>query len=171
MVLTLDFWISNLSSIWYILSFVVVVVGIAGSFLPVIPGPLVSWAGLLILQFATPVTENYYILGITLFLSLALVIADYIIPYLSSKKYGGSKYGGIGASAGLIIGIFVPIPFAILFCAFLGAFVGELIYKPDYQVAYKSAIGSFLGVIATDLLKFFVCLSFLIIMIYQVVTL
>ena len=167
----MDLWVSNLNSIWYVASFVLVILGIAGSFLPVIPGPFVSWLGLLVLQLATPIAENYYILGITFVLSLALILADYIIPYLSSKKYGGSKYGGIGASAGLVVGIFVPIPFAILVCAFLGAFIGEMIYNPDYHIAYKAAIGSFIGVIATDLLKVLVCVGFLIIMIYQVVTL
>ena len=166
----MDLWAIHLDSIWYVVSFILVIIGIGGSFLPVIPGPFVSWLGLLVLQLATPIAENYYILGITLLLSLALIIADYIIPYLSSKKYGGSKYGGFGASAGLVIGFFVPIPFAILICAFLGAFLGEMIYKPDYQVAYKAAIGSFLGVIATDLLKFLVCIGFLIIMIYQIVS-
>ena len=171
MMVTLEIWASNLDSIWYVLSFILVMTGAAGSFLPVIPGPLVSWLGILTLQLATPVPENYYILGITFVLSLSLIVADYIIPYLSSKKYGGSKYGGIGASAGLLIGLFVPVPFAILICAFIGAFVGELIYKPDYQIAYKAAIGSFLGVIATDILKFLVCIGFLIIMIYQIAAL
>ena len=166
----MEIWVSNLSSIWYIVSFVLVFIGIAGSFLPVIPGPLVSWLGLFVLGLATPIPENYYILGITFALSLALIIADHIIPYVSSKKYGGSKYGGIGASLGLVIGIFVPVPFAILICAFLGAFLGEMTYKPDYQVAYKAAIGSFIGVIAADLLKLLVSLGFLLLMIYQVFT-
>ena len=166
----MEIWVTDLSSIWYVVSFIVAVVGIAGSFLPVIPGPFVSWLGILILQFATPIPENYYILGITLVLSIALMIADYVIPYLSSKKYGGSKYGGIGASLGLVIGVFVPFPLAILICAFLGAFIGEMLYKPDHRQAYRAAVGSFLGVIATDILKFLVSLAFLIIMIYQVVT-
>lgn len=166
----MEIWATNLDSIWYVVSFIVVLVGIAGSFLPVIPGPIVSWLGILILQLATPIPENYYILGISFVLSVALMIADYIIPYLSSKRYGGSKYGGIGASVGLIIGIFVPIPLAILICAFLGAFIGEMFYEPDHRKAYKAALGSFVGIMATNVLKFIVCFGFLIIMIYQVVT-
>ena len=82
----MDLWVSNLNSIWYVVSFIMVFIGIAGSFLPVIPGPFVSWLGLLVLQLATPIAENYYILGITFVLSLALIVADYIIPYLSSKN-------------------------------------------------------------------------------------
>jgi hypothetical protein len=166
----MDLWVNNMDSIWYVVSFILVFVGILGSFLPVIPGPFVSWIGLLILQLATPIAENYYMLGITLILSLSLIIADYIIPYLSSKKYGGSRYGGIGASTGLVFGIFIPVPFSILICAFVGAFTGEMIYKSNFQIAYKAAIGSFIGVIATDLLKFLISIGFLIIMIYQVVT-
>lgn len=166
----MDLWVNNMDSIWYVVSFILVFVGILGSFLPVIPGPFVSWIGLLILQLATPIAENYYMLGITLILSLSLIVADYIIPYLSSKKYGGSRYGGIGASTGLVIGIFIPVPFSILICAFVGAFTGEMIYNPNYQIAYKAAIGSFIGIIATDLLKFLISIGFLIIMIYQVVT-
>jgi len=161
---------TNLDFVWYVISFILVLTGIAGSFLPVIPGPLVSWIGLLTLQIATPITKNYYILGITLILTIALSIADYVVPYLSSKKYGGSKYGGLGASLGLVVGIFVPFPFAILICAFLGAFLGEMIYQPDFNIALRAAIGSFIGIMATNVLKFIVCTTYMIIMIYQLVS-
>lgn len=166
----MDVIISNLSSIWYVVSFLLVIIGVAGSFLPVIPGPLVSWLGLLTLQLATPIPENFYILGITFGLTLVLTIADYVIPYFSSKKYGGSKFGGYGASIGLVVGIFVPFPLAIILCAFIGSFIGEMINKSDPHQAFKAAIGSFIGIMATNILKFLVCLGFLILMIYQVVS-
>ncbi|MDR9448646.1 MAG: DUF456 domain-containing protein [Psychroflexus sp.] len=166
----MDVITANLSSVWYVVSFLLVIIGVAGSFLPVIPGPLVSWLGLLTLQLATPIPENFYILGITFVLTLVLTIADYVIPYFSSKKYGGSKFGGYGASIGLVVGLFVPFPLAIILCAFIGSFIGEMINKSDPHRAFKAAIGSFIGIMATNILKFLVCLGFLMLMIYQVIS-
>ena len=74
-----------------ILGFVCVVVGIFGSFLPVLPGPSISWVGIVLLYFTDAVPANYWILGISLLISITLVILDYIIPAKGTKKFGGSR--------------------------------------------------------------------------------
>lgn len=145
-----------------ILGFVCVVVGIFGSFLPVLPGSSISWVGIVLLYFTDAVPANYWILGISLLITVTLMILDYIIPAKGTKKFGGSKYGIWGTNIGLIIGIFAPIPFGFIIGPFVGAFVGELIYdSQDHRRALKAATGSLLGFLASTFMEFVVCMMYL----------
>lgn len=152
-----------------VLGFVLVLLGIAGSFLPVLPGPLTSWFGLLTLHFSKQIPMNWTFLGITLAVAILIWILDYIIPAVGTKRFGGSKYGAYGTTIGLIIGIFIPIPFGILIGAFLGAFVGELIYdSKNTNRATKAAFGAFLGFITSSFLKFVVALVYVVLFVQKV---
>lgn len=145
-----------------IAGFVCMIIGIFGSFLPVLPGPTISWIGLLLLYLTTAVPNNYWILGITLVVTLVLMVLDYIIPAKGTKKFGGSSYGIWGTNIGMIVGFLIPIPLGFIIGAFVGAFVGELIYdKQDHKRALKAASGSFLGFLVSSFLKFVVCMVFL----------
>ena len=145
-----------------ILGFVCVVLGIFGSFLPVLPGPSISWVGIALLYFTKAVEANYWILGISLLITIALTVLDYVIPAKGTKKFGGSKYGILGTNIGLVVGIFAPIPLGFIIGPFVGAFVGELIYDyKDHQRALKAATGSFLGFLASSFMKFVVCMMYL----------
>ena len=152
-----------------VLGFVLVLLGIAGSFLPVLPGPLTSWFGLFTLHFSKQIPMNWTFLGITLAVAIFIWILDYIIPAVGTKRFGGSKYGAYGTTIGLIIGIFIPIPFGILIGAFLGAFVGELIYdSKNTNRATKAAFGAFLGFITSSFLKFVVALVYVVLFVQKV---
>ena len=82
-----------------------IVLGIIGSFLPILPGPLTSWIGLLIFHFADVVPMNWTFLGLTLFVAITIWILDYIIPAIGTKRFGGSRAGMIGTSIGLILSL------------------------------------------------------------------
>ena len=135
--------------------------GIIGSFLPILPGPLSSWIGLLIFHLTETVPMNWTFLIITLVIALLIWLLDYIIPALGTKKFGGSKYGMIGTSIGLIIGLIAPIPGGIIIGPFVGAFVGELMNKSDSKTAAKAAFGSFLGFLTSTFIKFIVAVIYL----------
>jgi uncharacterized protein YqgC (DUF456 family) len=143
------------------IGFLFVLLGIVGSFLPVLPGPLTSWLGLLILYFTSIVPMNYTFLGITLPIAILICILDYIIPAIVKKRFGGSKYGVYGTTIGLLIGLFSPIPLGILIGAFLGAFIGEVLHdKTNTKRAFKASIGSLLGLITSTIIKFTVALVY-----------
>lgn len=135
--------------------------GIIGSFLPILPGPLTSWFGLLILHLTDALPMNWTFLGIWLAVAILIWLLDYFIPAIGTKKFGGSKYGMIGTTVGLLVGLFSPIPFGIIIGAFIGAFIGELINKNDKDVALKAAFGSFLGFITSTFLKFIFAIIYL----------
>ena len=84
------------------------ILGIIGSFLPVLPGPITSWFGFLLLYFSNLIEVSKKLLIITLILAIIIWITDYFIPAIGTKKFGGSKYGMIGTTIGLIIGLIAP---------------------------------------------------------------
>jgi uncharacterized protein YqgC (DUF456 family) len=145
-----------------ILGFGCMIAGLLGSFLPVLPGPSISWIGLVLLYFTNAVAANYWILGITLLITIVISVLDYVIPAKGTKKFGGSSYGIWGTNIGLVIGIFAPIPFGFIIGPFLGALIGELLYDfKDHKRAMKAATGSFIGFLASSFMKFLICVMYL----------
>jgi uncharacterized protein YqgC (DUF456 family) len=145
-----------------LLGFICMIVGIFGSFLPVLPGLSSCWMGLLLLYLTEAVENNYWVLGITLLLTIVITVLDYIIPAKGTKKFGGSSYGVWGTNIGLILGIVAPIPFGVIIGPFVGALVGELIYdSTNHQRALKAATGSVLGFLASSFVNFLFCIIFL----------
>ncbi len=135
------------------LGVVFIISGIMGCVLPVIPGPPLSYIGLLFLHF----TERYQFSSRFLIIWAAITIVvyalDYLIPAWGTKKFGGSKRGVWGSIIGLVVGLFFFPPFGIIIGPFLGAVIGELTAGKDSGVALKSGFGSFIGFLAGTLLK------------------
>lgn len=146
-----------------ILGFILMLVGILGSFLPVLPGAPVSWIGLLLLILTKAVPNNWWFLGITLAIAIIVSVLDYVIPAMGTKKFGGSRAGMIGTMVGLLVAIFIPVLgfFGIIIWPFVGALVGELINKADKKSAMKAAFGSFMGFLTGTFLKFLVTIIYL----------
>ncbi|WP_066221838.1 DUF456 domain-containing protein [Formosa haliotis] len=145
-----------------ILGFICMIVGILGSFLPVLPGPPISWLGLLLLYLTKTIPNNWTVLGITLVIAIGIVLLDYAIPVMGTKKFGGTRSGVIGTTVGLVVSILFPILgfIGIIVWPFIGAFVGEMIYKANHKTAAKAAFGSFLGFLTGTLLKFIVAMVY-----------
>lgn len=145
-----------------ITGFVFMIVGVLGSFLPVLPGPPISWAGLLLLYLTKAVPDEYWVLGITLVIAVVVAILDYTIPAKGTKRFGGSSYGIWGTNIGLVVGLIAPIPLGVIIGPFVGALIGELIYdSQDHKRAVKAATGSFVGFLASTFMKFMVCVIYL----------
>lgn len=145
-----------------LLGFICMIVGLFGSFLPVLPGLSSCWVGLLLLYLTKAVENNYWVLGIALLITITITVLDYVIPAKGTKKFGGSSYGIWGTNIGLIVGILAPIPFGVIIGPFVGAFVGELIYdSKNHKRALKAATGSLLGFLASSFINFLFCVIFL----------
>lgn len=146
-----------------LLGFVLMLTGILGSFLPVLPGPPISWVGLLLLHLTDVIPMDWLFLGITLAIAILVFALDYIIPVIGTKKFGGSKAGVIGTTIGLLVSLIFPILglLGIIVWPFIGALVGELINRTDHKTALKSAFGSFLGFLTGTFIKFLVATIYL----------
>lgn len=147
----------NKSAMDYVLLFaaiILIVLGLLGCILPVIPGPPLSFGGLLVLHFTKwgPVNPD-----LLLWLGIAAVIAtalDYVFPIWATKKFGGSKRGVWGSTIGLVVGLFFFPPLGIIVGPFVGAFIGEVTAHQNQRSALKSAFGSFFGFLLGTGLKF-----------------
>lgn len=146
-----------------VLGFILMLTGIIGSFLPVLPGTPVSWFGLLLLYLTEAIPNDWWFLGITLTVALIVFAMDYLIPALGTRKFGGTRAGMIGTTLGLVVAIVFPILgiLGIIIWPFVGAFVGELLNKADQKSALKAAFGSFIGFLTGTFLKFVVTIIFM----------
>ncbi|MGB5378388.1 DUF456 domain-containing protein [Muriicola sp.] len=145
-----------------LLGFILMITGILGSFLPVLPGTPISWLGLLLLYLTKAVPNDWWFLGITLIVALIVFTLDYLIPAMGTKKFGGTRAGMIGTTLGLLVAIVFPILglLGIIIWPFIGAFLGELLNKADQKSAFKAAFGSFIGFLTGTFLKFVVTVIF-----------
>jgi uncharacterized protein len=143
-----------LYGIGLVLGAILILVGLAGSILPVLPGPPLSFAELflfaLVCHFSPPLTPTLIIL--LLIGAIAAVVVDYFIPLVGAQKYGASKWGIYGSIGGMIIGVFF-LPFGMLLGAFIGAVLVEWIVTRKEGHALKAGWGILVGSIFGIALK------------------
>lgn len=143
------------------------IVGIIGCFIPMIPGPPISFLGLVTIYCLSDDQISPWALTFYGIITIITVILDYVIPSLGVKYFGGTKYGKWGSFIGTLIGL-CYFPIGLLLGPFLGAFIGELIGRQSRSMAFKSGVGSLLGFIFGVMMKFIVCIYFLCITIVSV---
>lgn len=127
--------------------------GILGGILPVLPGPPLSYIGLLLLHFTERYQFSSRFLIIWAAITVLVYLLDYIVPAWGTKRFGGSKRGIWGSILGLLVGLIFFPPFGIIVGPFAGAVIGELSSGKDSHSALKSGFGSFLGFLVGTLLK------------------
>lgn len=142
---------------------ILLLVGLVGCLLPVIPGPPLAWLSLLLLHFHSKHSFEISTLVIWGIITAVVTVLDYYVPVWGTKKFGGTKYGVWGSTIGLIAGIFLlPMlgivlgPFGltgILLGPFAGAVIGEMIAGQSRENALRSGIGSFIGFVAGTFMK------------------
>jgi uncharacterized protein YqgC (DUF456 family) len=129
-----------------VLGFIVLVAGIAGCVLPIIPGPPLAYAALILLSIARK-WEAFppavlIVLGLV---AAAVTVMDYLMPLITSKWKGASKAGIWGSVAGMIVGMIFFPPFGVIIGTFVGAVLGELLFSKRPEGALKAGWGVFLG--------------------------
>lgn len=144
-----------------ILGSICLIVGLVGCIVPMLPGPPISYAGLVLLHFTDKVQFSTTQLLIWLFIVIVVQVLDYLTPMLGAKHYGGSKWGNWGCLAGTFIGIFLFPPWGIIIGPFLGAFIGEMLGGKNSNDAFKAGFGTFIGFLFGTIIKLIVCGMFI----------
>lgn len=121
------------------------ILGIIGCFLPVIPGPPTSYIGLLLLHFSNYAEFSFDFLLVMGAIAVIVTIMDYIVPVWGTKKFGGSKAGMWGAAIGLVLGLIFLPPLGIIVGPFAGAVIGEALTGKDAASSFRAGLGSLLG--------------------------
>lgn len=166
--------------VFIILALLLLLLGIAGCILPVIPGPPIAYLSLILLHFTTDMQFGIKQLWILAFLTIAIQIVDYIVPVWGTKKFGGSRSGIRGSMIGLIVGVIVlPLlgivigPFGLIGIVagpFIGAYIGETLTGKPSDQAMRAATGSFIGFLTGTFMKLiitFILAFFLLKTLYQ----
>ncbi len=135
--------------------------GLIGCFIPIIPTPITSWFGFLILYFSSNNIISFKFLIFTLLISILFFLGDFFLPLITAKKLGSSKNGIVGTGVGLFLGFFILGPIGIIFGACIGAIIGELMSNKKSKKILGSVVGPILGVLSGIILKLVVSLVFL----------
>lgn len=139
-----------------ILAGLFILIGLIGCILPIIPGPPLSYFGILILHWTARIHfEGKFLITWAIIVAIVTLI-DYYTPIWGTKKFGGTKRGTWGATIGLLLGLFFFPPIGIILGPFIGAIVGEMTQNDDFNKALKSGLGSLLGFLIGTGLKFMV---------------
>ena len=129
--------------------------GIIGSIVPVLPGPPISWLGMLVmyLHFDGEISPKKLLiwLGIT----IVVTVIDYVVPPRITKYVGGSKAAVWGSTIGMILGIFLT-PVGMILGGLMGAFIAEYAWgSKDGINSTTAALGTFVGFLLGTGLKLF----------------
>ena len=135
------------------------ILGIIGCLIPVVPGPLLSYCGVLclLLTDAQPSMTTLVAFGAA---TIVVSILDYVIPMVGAKRFNCSKFGTWGAAIGTIVGLFF-FPLGLILGPFLGAFIVELLVKKSVPAAALGGLGALLGFLASVFIKILLCAGML----------
>jgi len=135
------------------------ILGIAGCLLPLLPGPPLSYLGLVAIHLTSKIDFSSKFLIWWGIIVIIVLVLDYVIPIWGTKIFGGSKFGVWGSMVGLLAGLFIP-PIGVIIGPFMGAVAGEML-GGNRQHALKAGFGSFIGFLAGTVVKLLVSLIML----------
>lgn len=145
---------------WIIL--VVMVAGLAATFVPALPGLPIIWVASLVYAIATgfhPVGWVYLLL--TGLVVLLVQVAEQLARAWGAKRFGASKWGTWGAVIGSLIGLFF-MPFGLFLGPFLGALLAELIAGRSLAEATRAGWGGLVGVLGSVVINVLVGIGLII---------
>ncbi|UUX94745.1 DUF456 domain-containing protein [Aquabacterium sp. J223] len=133
---------------WWALSWLLIVAGLAGTVLPVLPGTALVLAGTLLGAWIDDFTRVGS-LSITVLVLLAVLswVLEYVAGVLGAKRAGASKQAMVGAAIGTVAGLFLGL-IGVLFLPLAGAAIGEFIARRHHGAAMRVGIATWMGLMA-----------------------
>ncbi len=141
----------------FIIVFSIMILGLAGTILPMLPGIPLIYLGFIIYGLLTGWTDfaaGYMVLwGIV---TILMVLLDYYAGAIGARRYGASAAGVWGSILGGIVGIIFLGFLGIILGPFIGAIAGEILSGKSHQHAFRAGWGTFIGFVAGSLFKIMV---------------
>jgi uncharacterized protein YqgC (DUF456 family) len=143
----------DLQMLWYILAGALILVGLAGTVLPALPGLPVVFAGMLLAAWAGGFREiSGWTIALLAVLTAVSIGVDIAATALGAKRVGAGKGAMFGAALGTLVGAFFSLPGLIL-GPFLGAMIAELVRGRELAHASKIGFGTWVGLAVGTALK------------------
>lgn len=143
----------DVESLYYVLAGALILIGIAGTVLPALPGLPLVFAGMLLAAWAGDFEQVGVLVVVLLGLLTALSVAvDFFATLLGAKRVGASRLALIGSVVGTVAGLAFGVV-GLLAGPFIGALAGELIHGRKLGIAAKVGMGTWLGILVGTVLK------------------
>jgi uncharacterized protein len=141
------------NTLGWIFAVILIVVGIAGTVLPALPGVVLVLGGIALGAWLDDFTRvPWWAVAICAVLAVIAWVTDYVATVMGAKKAGASKLAIIGAAVGTIVGIFMGLV-GVLFMPFVGAALGQYISEKDHARAAKVGVATWLGLLVGTVVK------------------
>jgi len=136
---------------------IVMLFGLVGSVLPVLPGtPVVLIAAIgHRLYFGDASISNLFLAALVVLTGLSLLL-DFLASVIGAKKFGATWRGMVGAILGGIVGLFFTVP-GIVLGPFVGALALEMTGGKEFKVALRAGTGAVIGLLLGVVAKFSIC--------------
>ena len=142
-----------MQTVYYVLAGILILIGVAGTVLPALPGLPLVFAGMLLAAWAGGFEQigagTLVALGVLTLLSVAV---DFWATAMGAKRVGASRLAIIGAVVGTLLGLFLG-PLGLFLGPFLGALAGELLHGRRLDQAAKVGFGTWFGILLGTALK------------------
>lgn len=146
---------------WWVLAIALIIAGVIGTFLPVLPGAAVLFGGMLLAAWIDDFQRIGWVTLTLLGVLTALIfVIDIVAAFLGAKRVGASRLAIAGAALGTVVGLFFGIV-GILVAPFVGAVIGELIASTRFEHAVRIGVGTWLGMAVGMLAKLAIVLAML----------
>jgi uncharacterized protein len=142
-----------METILIIFGILLMITGLIGAFLPILPGLPFSYVGLLMIQLTENPPFSLRFMIVWAVIVVMIQFLEQIASVAGAKKMGASSYGIWGSIIGAVVGFLMFPPLGIVFGPIIGAYVGELINKKTSQEALRSAMGAVLGFFVSTFIK------------------
>jgi uncharacterized protein YqgC (DUF456 family) len=137
----------ELTTLWWLLAILLILVGFAGNILPLLPGTPLMLIGMLLAAWLDDFNRiGAFSIGVLVVLAILSQLADFLAGTLGAQRAGASKQALWGATIGSLAGIFAGLP-GILLGPFVGAAIGELIAEQDLLKAGKVGLATWIGLV------------------------
>ena len=159
-----------ITSLIIILTAALMLVGLIGCIIPVLPGPLLVLLGAFVYAWHTDYTVvSWAVLGVLAGLTLFSQLLDYLASMIGAKKFGAGKWGMAGALVGGVAGLFSAGVLGIIIGPFIGAIVFELAGGKDFRSSLKIGLGTLVGFLGGAVGKVIIAVTMIFIFLYQVI--
>jgi len=136
-----------------------IVIGVAGTVVPVLPGPILAFAGIALAAWIDDFARiPVWLLGVIALLTVLAWAVDYIAAAMGVKRTGASRLAIIGAAIGTVAGIVSGL-WGLLFMPLVGAAIGEYIVQRDLRRAGKVGIAASVGLLVGTVAKLAIVLT------------
>lgn len=135
-----------MTTLLWLLSAALIGLGLAGTVLPVLPGTVLVWGGILLGAWIDDFTRVGS--GTMLLISFLAVLAwglDYVAGLLGAKKAGASRLALLGAAVGTVVGLFMGL-LGVLFMPLVGAALGEYLAQKNQAQALRVGVATWIGI-------------------------